>query len=127
MSGKRSRDKGARREREAVALLRGIGVQAQRVPLSGAVGAMPAGGDEELSVQFRDDLLCQVDGWLFRVEVKARANAQGWQTINAWLGASDALMLMQDRSEPKLVLPWRSFVTLVDRIKGADDGGFPVI
>jgi len=118
--GKRSRDKGARREREAVALLRAIGVQAQRVPLSGAMHDK----DVPESEIWRDDLLCQVDGWLFRVEVKARADASGWQTINKWLGNSDALMLMQDRSEPKLVLPWRSFVTLVDHIKGAEDSGF---
>lgn len=127
MSGRKSRSKGARREREAVALLRAIGVRAQRVPLSGAVGAMPEGGDDELSVQFRDDLLCQVDGWLFRVEVKARANADGWQTINKWLGMSDALMLMQDRAEPKLVLPWRTFVTLIDHVKGDEDVGFPSV
>ena len=120
MGGKRSRDKGARREREACALLRSIGVQAQRVPLSGAMHR----DDVPESEMWRDDLLCQVDGWLFRAEVKARADAKGWQTINQWLGTSDALILMQDRSEPKVVLPWRSFTTLIDHTKGADDG-FP--
>ena len=34
--GKPSRDKGARREREIVALHKAVGVKAERVPLSGA-------------------------------------------------------------------------------------------
>jgi len=90
--GKRSRDKGARREREACEYFRSVGINAQRVPLSGS-----AGGD------FCDDVLCKLEDWLFRCEVKARAEAQGWVTIKKWLGNSDMLMLIEDRTKPLVV------------------------
>ena len=43
MSGKASRDKGARREREFVKLLKKEGIKAERVPLSGACGGSYSG------------------------------------------------------------------------------------
>jgi hypothetical protein len=103
--GKRSRDKGARRELQTVKLLEGLGLKAQRVPLSGAAGG-----------QFTDDILCRLRTWLFRAEVKARANAEGWQTLKRWMGESDMLFLIEDRTKPLVVLPWSSWETIVDMI-----------
>lgn len=114
MSGKRSRSKGARVERNMVALLESMDIRAQRVPLSGAVGGADPGDD--LAGQFRDDLLCRYNGWQFRAEVKARAKADGWKTIKDWLGASDALLLVEDRQKPLVVLPWASFQRLTGMI-----------
>jgi len=103
--GKFSRDKGARVERKTVELLEGLGLKAQRVPLSGAAGG-----------QFTDDILCRLRTWLFRAEVKARANAEGWQTLKRWMGESDMLFLIEDRTKPLVVLPWSSWETIVDMI-----------
>jgi hypothetical protein len=114
MSGKRSRDKGARVERNMVAKLEEIGIKAQRVPLSGGVGGVKP--DDELAVQFRDDLLCKLEFWLFRAEVKARASADGWTTVKKWLGQSDMLLLVENRKEPLVVLPWHSFDQIVSMI-----------
>jgi hypothetical protein len=90
---------------QTVKLLEGLGLKAQRVPLSGAAGG-----------QFSDDILCMVRTWLARCEVKARANAEGWQTIKKWMGGSDVLFLIEDRTQPLVVLPWSSWETIVDMI-----------
>lgn len=106
MSGRRSRSKGARREREVVALLEQANVHAQRVPLSGAAGG-----------SFRDDIRCERNGVIWNLEVKARANAEGWQTIKRWLGASDGLVLVEDRTQPLVVLPWAHYTRLLHGLK----------
>lgn len=103
--GKRSRDKGARREREACEYFRSVGIDAQRVPLSGSAGG-----------HFCDDVLCKLEDWLFRCEVKARAEAAGWVTIKKWLGNSDMLMLIEDRAKPLVVIPWHIFEAIIDRV-----------
>ena len=72
MSGRRSRDKGARTERAVVNALMASGIAAVRVPLSGAVGGRFA-GDIVLPLLGRD--LC--------VEVKARAD--GFRELYSWL------------------------------------------
>ena len=114
MSGRRSRDKGARVERNMVAKLEEIGIRAQRVPLSGSVGG--AKPTDDMAEQFRDDLLCKLEFWLFRAEVKARAKADGWSQVKSWLGNSDMLLLVEDRKEPLVVLPWHSFDQIVSMV-----------
>lgn len=103
--GKSQRDKGARVERKVVDLFQMVGVKAQRVPLSGAAGG-----------QFGGDIMFDIEGWIGKAEVKARANADGWKSIIGWLGNNDMLVLMQDRKDPLIVLPWYSFTTLIDKI-----------
>lgn len=104
--GKFSRDKGARAERKTVELLEGLGFKAQRIPLSGAAGGY-----------FKDDILVKLpNGLLVRAEVKSRANAEGWQTLKKWMGESDMLFLIEDRTKPLVVLPWSSWETIVDMI-----------
>lgn len=113
--GKKSRDKGLRREREVRDLFNSIpGVMALRVPLSGA------------SEGFRGDIQVFIpDGCTnpapeFRAEVKGRAICK-WKQIKEWLGSNDLLVLIEDRSEPLVVVPWSRFVKLVVREKGKSD------
>jgi Holliday junction resolvase len=91
MSGRRSRDKGARTERGIVHALQANGFAATRVPLSGAAGGRFA-GDVVVSVQGRD----------LTVEVKARAD--GFRELYGWLDGRDVLIVKADRQEP-LVVP----------------------
>lgn len=102
--GKASRDKGGRRERQVVNLLRGLGLPARRVPLSGASEGFE--GDVEFA-------LSTAQSHHLRAEVKGRKNAAGFKMVLNWLGENDALFLIADRSEPVVVLPWETFQILV--------------
>jgi Holliday junction resolvase len=103
---KMSRDKGARIEREIVAAHVGLGIKAERVPLSGASRYQGNGSDVDLYAFGPDGapLVC---------EVKARASGEGFATLERWLGENDALFLRRDRTDPLVVLPWRVWVRLV--------------
>lgn len=94
MSGKRSRDKGARRERELVHAYMDItGVFAERVPLSGAMGT------------YKGDLALKIGPLDWIAEVKSRAN--GFKQIYNWLGQNDLLHIKADHQEHLVVIPWR--------------------
>lgn len=101
------REKGMRRERELVKLLAGIGVHAEKVPLSGAV-------------KFRNTEKTDVDCYVFGKEfapwiseVKARGSGEGFALIKRWLGDADSLYLIEDRRKPLVVLPWERWVELL--------------
>ncbi len=97
MSGKPSRDKGLRRERETVAMFRDWGLKAERVPLSGATHYRNNGGDVDVYKPGRDaPLVC---------EVKGRKTFPAY--LAEWLGDNDFLILKGDRAEPMAVLPMR--------------------
>ena len=96
---KMERDKGARIEREIVNLHRDIGIDAERVPLSGA--ARYQGGDHDLDVYPWG----RAKGAL-RGEVKGRANGAGFTLLERWLGNSHVLFLRRDRQEPLVLVPW---------------------
>ena len=95
---KRSKRKGYRAEREIVQLHKTYGVNAVRMPLSGALG-----GDLSGDVH--------IEG-VGRAEVKARANGQGFKTLEGWLGKNDLLFLRRDRQAPMVVLPWSTYIKL---------------
>lgn len=99
MGGRASKAKGARIEREIVALHEAAGIPAEKQPLSGALGGKYAG-----------DVV--VDG-VFVTEVKCRANGEGFATLEKWLGSRDMLYLRKDRSEPLVLLPWRTYLVLM--------------
>jgi len=103
--GARSKRKGARVERELVDLHRGLGVAAQRIPLSGAAGGM-FGGDIE------------IEG-IGRAEVKARGNGGGFVQLERWLADHAALFLRRDHADPLVVLPWSTWARLLARGKVA--------
>ena len=98
--GKFSRDKGGRIEREIVNLLKGEGIHAERVPLSGAAGGQFSG-----DIKFLD----------YVAEVKARKGGTGFKTIERWLGDNDMLFLRRDRAAPLVVMPWSQLIPLLQQ------------
>lgn len=94
--GKASRDKGLRRERAIVQLHTACGLRAERVPLSGATRYRGNGADVDLYVRGAEPL---------KAEVKARAEGEGFKTLERWLGDNDALFLVRDRATPLVVVP----------------------
>lgn len=109
--GKASRSKGQRVERRIVQMHRDLGLRAERVPLSGA-----AGGRFKADV---DVYLRGEDAAPFVCEVKARKES-AWKTIKAWLSDADALLLVEDRKKPLVVLPWERWeeiVTMLERLR----------
>ncbi len=96
--GKPSRDKGARRERQVVALHVDLGIRAEKVPLSGATRYRGNGADIDI-YPFGEDAAA------LAAEVKSRRNGEGFVTIEKWLGENDALFLWRDRANPLVVVP----------------------
>jgi hypothetical protein len=87
MSGRRSRDKGARTERAIVRLLQASGVDAAKISRAWTPGA---------------DLRLAVLGVDRAVEVKCRAAS--FRSIYEWLNGRDVLIVKADRQEPLVVL-----------------------
>lgn len=107
-AGRRSRRKGARVELEIVHLHRRLGIHAEKVPLSGGTAYQGKGHDVDV-LAFGPDAapLC--------CEVKARANGEGFATLEKWLGINDALFLRRDHADPIVVVPFRVWALLLDR------------
>ncbi len=93
--GKASRDKGLRRERAIVDVHRKSGIHVERVPLSGALGYRGNDADVDLYVRGAAPV---------KAEVKARGDGAGFKTLLRWLGSKDALVLIQDRTVPLVVV-----------------------
>ena len=91
MSGRRSRDKGGRVERNIVRALKAGGFAAERVPLSGSAGG-----------RFTGDVVMPLLGRDLCLEVKARAT--GFRKLYSWLNERDVLILKADRREPLVVV-----------------------
>lgn len=104
--GKPSRDKGKRAENEIVKLHRAAGIKAERVPLSGGAHYQGNGADIDVYAFGPDaaPLVC---------EVKARANGEGFATIERWLGENDAMFLRRDRAPPLVVMPFSTWERLL--------------
>jgi hypothetical protein len=93
-----SKDKGNRVEREIVKRHLAAGIEAERVPLSGAVGGSYSG---DLRV-----------GEL-KAEVKARASGEGFKLLERWLGDNDLLFLRRDRTAPLVVMDWETYTHIM--------------
>lgn len=94
MPGKHSRNKGARVEREIVALHDAIPVAAEKVS-----GMYKPGED-----------LCIADE--FKAEVKARR--EGFKLLKRWLEGNDLLFLREDGvTHPMVVMPWETYERLI--------------
>jgi hypothetical protein len=102
--------KGDRRERQTLSRLRSIGLPGCRVPLSGA-----AGGD------FTGDLRVRLACCDLTAEVKGRRGGEGWKTVKSWLATHDMLFLIEDRRDPLVVMPWKTFALLVEALDATDD------
>jgi Holliday junction resolvase len=109
MAGARHRQKGDRTERELVDRHKEIGLHAERYPLSGASRFRDSGHDVDLYPFGRDEcpLVC---------EVKARKHGQGFAQLEKWLGDYDALFLRRNHADPLVLLPWRVWTALLEKI-----------
>ncbi len=104
---RRSRRKGAEGEREVVALHRDMGIQAVKVPLSGATG-YHGGEDVDIHVDDGEPLKCQV---------KRQATDSGWKTILGQLGNACALFFRVDRGEWHVLMPLATYERLLGRAR----------
>ncbi len=95
----KSRQKGDRFEVDCVNTIRAAGLQAQRVPLSGAAGGM-----------FSGDLHVQVCDRIEKIECKTRARA--WLDLYGWIVDNYALFIKRDRCETLVVLRLSDFIRL---------------
>jgi len=86
----RNRRKGDRAERLAVELLRDAGLDAYRVPLSGAVSG------------FKSDVEVRLGNKTLRFESKAKQ--AGFGLVYKYLGRNDGLIVKADRKESLVVL-----------------------
>jgi len=97
-------------ENELVHAHREIGVDARRVPLSGAAES------------WKGDLRIPHAGTELMAEVKARANGEGFKTLERWIEGMQLLFLRRDRSDPLVLLTWDTYVRL---LKGGGGEGLP--
>lgn len=116
MSGAKSRNKGARIEREIVALHEEIGIRAEKVPLSGASHYQDAGHDVDVYP-------VDPDGCAYVFEVKARKSGNGFRMLDRWLENAEGLFLRSDRNKPLVVLPWETWVRLLEEVARGKTAG----
>jgi Holliday junction resolvase len=110
MSGARHRRKGDRLERELVELHHALGVHAERYPLSGASHFRGRGHDVDVYAFGREEAALVA-------EVKARKSGGGFIQLERWLGAFDLLALRRNRADPIIVMPWRTWAQLIQRVR----------
>jgi hypothetical protein len=96
--GRGPKIKGSEFEREIVNQLRAAGINARRVPLSGAVPG------------YEGDLRVAVGGLDRKAECKRRKRAFG--TLSAHLGTNDFLFVRDDRSPALVVMTVETFIAL---------------
>jgi Holliday junction resolvase len=111
MSGAKHRRKGDRAEREVVALCRAHGLDAERVPLSGAAGG-----------SFADDVIVRLSGRTLKIEVKARASGDGFATLARWLHGSSMLVLKQNNRPPLAVIELPLLVEMLAAVEARKRG-----
>src|SRR5262249_24802801 len=110
MSGACHRQKGDRIERELVERHRALGVHAERYPLSGA--SRFRGSGHGLHVYAFGN-----EGAPLVAEVKKRKDGSGFVTLEAWLADYDILFLRRNNADPLIVLPWRVWARLLERVR----------
>ena len=106
VGGRASKQKGYRREREVVLALREVGLDANRTPLSGALGGELAG-----DVLVKDPGRSSVE----RIEVKGRKELP--KVLEGWLGENDALVLIADRQPWRVYIPFASYLEFLQQRK----------
>ena len=98
----RRKAKGYRVERELVKMFEALpGWEGRRQPGSGQY------------LSFPHDLEVIGPKGTYVVEVKARANGEGFKTLDRWRGQAEILILKADRAEPGVYMPWRVFADIV--------------
>jgi hypothetical protein len=110
MSGARHRQKGDRIERELVERHKAIGIHAERYPLSGASRFRGSGHDIDLYPFGREEAPLVA-------ESKARKSGNGFVQLERWLGNYDALFLRRNNADPMVLLPWRVWAALLEKVR----------
>ena len=110
MSGSRHRHVGNACEREVVDSHRDLGVHAERYPLSGSSRFRGSGHDLDIYAFGTDEAPLVA-------EVKKRRNGAGFTTLERWLGDYDLLVLRRNHADPMMVLPWRVWARLLERVR----------
>jgi Holliday junction resolvase len=108
--GRSPRRRGDDVERELVHRHSELGIKAERYPLSGASRFRNSGHDLDCYVFGTDEAPLVA-------EVKARKSGGGFTTLENWLGEFDALFLRRHRADPLVVLPWRVWAQLLERVR----------
>ena len=108
--GRRSRAKGDRIEREIVSRHAAIGIKAERYPLSGASRFRGSGHDVDIYAFGTNE--APLVG-----EVKKRKGGAGFVTLESWLGQYDALFLRRNNADPLVLVPWRIWARLLERVQ----------
>ena len=114
MTGRRSQRKGYVVENAIVNLHKDAGIEATRVPLSGATGYRGNVGDVDVRVF--------PDGELIPCEIKARANGEGFTTLERWMGNHEVMFLKRNRQKPMVVISWDLWIETLKRMKGEENG-----
>jgi len=110
MSGSRHRRVGNTCEREVVDRHRDLGIKAERYPLSGSSRFRDSGHDVDIYAFGTDEAPLVA-------EVKKRRNGAGFTQLEKWLGEYDALFLRRNHADPMIVLPWRVWARLLERVR----------
>jgi Holliday junction resolvase len=110
MSGAKHRRKGNAVEREIANRHRDLGIHAERYPLSGASRFRGSGHDLDIYLFGKDEAPLVA-------EVKARKDGDGFVTLEKWLGEFDCLFLRRNNTDPLVVLPWRMWARLLERVQ----------
>jgi Holliday junction resolvase len=110
VSGIRHRRKGDRVERELIQRHKEIGVHGERYPLSGATRFRGSGHDIDLYPFGRAEAPLVA-------ESKARRSGNGFVQLERWLGEYDALFLCRNNAQPMVLLPWRTWASLLARVR----------
>jgi hypothetical protein len=99
-----------RHEREIVDRHRALGVHAERYPLLGASRFGGSGHDADVYLFGRERAPVVA-------EVKGRSDGTGFAMLERWLGEFDALFLRRNHADALIVLPWRMWVRILERVR----------
>lgn len=106
MSGKYTRDRGARYEREVVNEAKAFGLDAKRVPLSGAAEG------------FKGDVLIEANGVTYQCELKRRKKLSSYLTD--YLADNDAVIVREDNGRSMVIMPLKGWLEQLGGSNGSD-------
>lgn len=99
----KAKTKGRNGEHAIVNKHKALGIEAERVPLSGSLGGKYSG----------DIAIPSVEHAILRCEVKSRKSDNGFAVIRNWLGESDIMFIREDYRDPLVVMPWETYEKLI--------------
>jgi len=100
-----SKRKGGDFEREVVRHLVSLGVDAKKMPLSGALGG-EYGGDIKLVIRRNGD-------WLGDERAECKIRKRAWADIYSWLAGNYCLFIRREKSETLVVMRLADFARLI--------------